>query len=326
MVTNSTTSSPHTKPSPSSPRIGLRAKVHLLAKQVWQKRASYLFLSPFYTLFLLFIVIPAVTSLVLSFTYYNVLEPPRFTGWTNYKLLFVDDDVFITSLRNTFYFALVTGPVSFCLAFLFAWLIHQIPRRIRTVYAIIFYVPSLTSGIAMSVVWLVIFANDSYGYLNQFLLQIGLVQEPVQWLQDINLIMPVIIIISLWMSLGTGFLAFLAGFETINPELYDAGKVDGIKSRFQALWYITLPSMKPQLLFGAVLSVVGSFKVGEISQAVAGFPSPLNAGLTVILHLHDYAVLRYEMGYASAISVVLFILIFGTGRLCFKLFSSKGEL
>jgi len=314
-----------TKPT-ANPQWKLKLRVRLLLREMWKFRASYFFLMPFYALFLLFIVIPAATSLVLSFTYYNVLEPPRLTGWTNYKILFVDDDIFITSLKNTFYFALVTGPLSFCLAFFFAWFIHQIPHRIRTVYTTIFYVPSLMSGVAMSVVWLVIFANDSYGYLNQFLLQAGFIQEPVQWLQDIKLIMPVIIVISLWMSLGTGFLAFLAGFETVNPELYDAGKVDGIRSRFQALWHITIPGMKPQLLFGAVLSVVNSFKVGEISQAVAGFPSPLNAGLTVILHLRDYAVLRYEMGYASAISVVLFVLIFGTGRLCFKLFSSKGEL
>jgi len=303
----------------------MNRQIIILVKQFWKWRISYIFLAPFLLLFLLFIVAPVLASVGLSFTYYNILEPPRFNGWSNYKLLFVDDEIFITALTNTLYFALVTGPASYVLAFLFAWLIHQIPRRIRPFYTTIFYVPSLTSGVAMSVVWLVLFANDSYGYLNSILLSIGLVEEPVQWLQNVKLIMPVIIIISLWMSLGTGFLAFLAGFETINTELYDAGKVDGIRSRWHELWYITIPSMKPQMLFGAVLAVVGSFKVGEISQAIAGFPSPLYAGHTIVLHLRDYAFIRYELGYAAAISVLLFTLIYGLGKLCFRIFASKEE-
>lgn len=296
-----------------------------IAREIWKWRASYLFLTPFLLLFVLFIVLPTLTSVGLSFTYYNILEPPRFTGWSNYKVLFADDDIFITALKNTLYFALVSGPIGYAFAFFFAWMIHQIPVKTRAYYTTVFYVPSLTSGVAMAVVWLVIFANDSNGYLNSMLMSLGLIMEPVQWLSDVTLIMPVIIIVSLWMSLGTGFLAFLAGFETINRELYDAGKMDGIRSRFQELWYITIPSMKPQMLFGAVLAVVGSFKVGEISKAIAGFPSPLYAGHTIVLHLQDFAVIRYEMGYAAAVSTVLFILIFGLGRICFKVFSSKGE-
>ncbi|WP_188991637.1 carbohydrate ABC transporter permease [Paenibacillus nasutitermitis] len=293
--------------------------------EIWKWRVSYIMLAPFFLLFLMFIIVPTVSSGYLSFTYYNILQPPVWTGWSNYMTLLVDDEIFIKSLMNTLYFALVTGPLGYILAFLFAWLIHQIPKRIRSFYTLVFYVPSLTSGVAMAVVWLVIFANDSYGYLNSLLIRIGVISEPIQWLQNVDLIMPVVITISLWMSLGTGFLAFLAGFETINTELYDAGKVDGIRSRFQELWNITIPSMKPQMLFGAVLAVVGSFKVGEVSKAVAGFPSPLYAGHTVILHLQDYAIIRYEMGYASAISIVLFLIIYGLGKLCFTLFSSKGE-
>ncbi|WP_309119256.1 sugar ABC transporter permease [Paenibacillus sp.] len=296
-----------------------------LLRDIWKWRSSYLMLAPFFLLFALFIIVPTAASGVLSFTYYNILQPPVWTGWSNFRTLFVDDEIFIKALMNTLYFALVTGPIGYILAFLFAWLIHQIPKRIRPYYTTIFYVPSLTSGVAMAVVWLVVFANDSYGYLNSILMQAGFVSEPIQWLQNIEYIMPVIIVISLWMSLGTGFLAFLAGFETVNSELYDAGKVDGIRSRFQELWYITIPAMKPQMLFGAVLAVVGSFRVGEISKAIAGFPSPLYAGHTIVLHLQDYAMIRYEMGYAAAVSVVLFFFIFGLGRLCFAVFSSRGE-
>lgn len=301
------------------------SKLQAISKELYRSRVSYLFLAPFLLLFFLFIIMPVLASVGLSFTYYNVLEPPRWSGLTNYESLFVEDELFLKALANTFYFSVVSGPAGYIASFFLAWLIHKTSQRIRPVFTAIFYSPSLTSGVAMSVVWLVVFANDSYGYLNQFLIRIGLIVEPVQWLQDVDLIMPVIIVISLWMSLGVGFLAFLAGLETINKELYDAGKIDGIRSSMQELWYITLPGMKPQLLFGAVLAIVGAFKVGEISMAVAGFPSPLDAGLTVALHLRDYAVMRYEMGYASAISVILFIIIYSLGKLCFRVLSSRGE-
>ncbi len=273
----------------------------------------------------MFIILPVLASLGLSFTYYNVLEPPRFTGLSNYRTLFVEDDLFLKALANTFYFSIVSGPLGYFAAFFLAWMIYQVPKKFKTVLTVVFYAPSLTSGVAMAVVWLVVFSNDSFGYLNQILMRMDLIAEPLQWLSNVNLIMPVIIVISLWMSLGVGFLAFLAGFETINAELYDAGKIDGIRSRMQELWYITLPGMKPQLLFGAVLTIVGAFKVGEISMAIAGYPSPLDAGLTIALHLRDYAVLRYEMGYASAISVVLFAIIYVLGRICFRVLSSRGE-
>lgn len=300
----------------------MRVRLRLIAADFWRWRVSYLFLAPFFLLFALFIIAPTLASVGLSFTHYNVLEAPRFAGLDNFRYLFTEDEVFIKAFMNTVYFAIVTGPIGFFLAFTFAWLIHQIPQGVRPYFTTVFYVPSLISGVAMSVVWLVLFSNDSNGYLNSALIQGGFVDEPVQWLQDTRYIMPVIIIISLWMSLGTGFLAFLAGFETINTELYDAGKIDGIRNRVEEVWRITLPSMKPQLLFGAVLAVVGSFKVGELSTAIVGFPSPMYAGHTIALHLRDYAVIRYEMGYAAAVSVILFALIYGVGRLCFRLFSS----
>lgn len=310
----------------SRPAMPVRpSKLQAIYRELYRSRVSYLFLAPFLILFFLFIITPVLASIGLSFTYYNVLEPPKWSGLTNYESLFVEDELFLKGLANTFYFSVVSGPVGYIAAFFLAWLIHRTSQRVRPVFTAIFYSPSLTSGVAMSVVWLVVFANDSYGYFNQFLIRIGFIVEPIQWLQDVDLIMPVIIIISLWMSLGVGFLAFLAGLETINKELYEAGKIDGIRSGMQELWYITLPGMKPQLLFGAVLAIVGAFKVGDISMAVAGFPSPLDAGLTVALHLKDYAVMRYEMGYASAISVILFIVIYSLGKLCFRVLSSRGD-
>jgi len=316
------------KPSSDVPKkrfFNVEKRFGYTMHEMYVNRISYFLLAPFAILFLIFLVAPTVASLYLSFTYYNVLQPPRFIGWSNFSHLLVDDELFITSLRNTLYFAIVTGPVGYVLSYFFAWLIHQVPRKIRTVYTTVLFIPSLTSGVAMSVVWLVIFANDSKGYLNSILFKLGLIYDPIQWLQNVNYIMPVIIFISLWQSLGVGFLSFVAGFDNVDTELYDAGAVDGITTKFQRLIYIDIPSTMPQLLFSAILQVTGSFRVGEISSSVAGFPSPSDAGLTVVLHLKDYAVTRYELGYASAIAIVLFLMIFGLGRVCFKVLGEKED-
>lgn len=316
------------KPSSNVPKkrfFNVEKRFGYTMHEIYQHKISYMLMAPFFILFLIFIVVPTVASLYLSFTYYNVLQAPRFIGWNNFSHLLVDDSLFIIALRNTLYFAIVTGPIGYVLSYLFAWFIHQVPRKIRTVYTTVFYIPSLTSGVAMAVVWLVIFANDSKGYLNSILFKLGLIYDPIQWLQNVNYIMPVIIFISLWQSLGVGFLSFVAGFDNVNTELYDAGAVDGITTKFQRLIYIDIPSTMPQLLFSAILQVTGSFRVAEISSSVAGWPSPADAGLTIVLHLRDYAVGRYEMGYASAIAIVLFIMIFGLGRVCFRVFGEKED-
>ncbi len=272
----------------------------------------YLFMLPFIILFLIFVVAPVLTAVYLSFTYYNMLEAPRWIGLSNYRLLFVEDDVFITAIQNTLIFAAVTGPLSYILSFTLAWFINRV--KLRQVYTLAFYAPSITSTIAMSVVWLYFFANDRYGLINYGLMNIGLINEPISWLKEQATILPVIMIISLWMSLGTSFLVFLAGLQDVPRELYDAGAVDGIGNAFQEVWHITLPVMRPQLLFGAVMAIVNSFAVFGVAVQVAGLPSPLYAGHTIVAHLYDYGFIRFEMGYASAIAVVLFIATFVLSR------------
>jgi len=293
--------------------------------RLYKDRVSYYFLLPFYIVFTIFILIPAILAISLSFTNYNMLQQAQFVGFVNYLNLFVRDHQFVTSIKNTLFIALVTGPAGFMIAYLFAYMINTIGDRFRVFYVTVFYVPSMISGVAMAVVWKVFFANDSYGYLNSFLIDSGIISEPLQWLQDVNLIVPVIVIISLWMSLGIGFLSFLAGFQLVNKELLEAGKMDGISSRVQELWYIIVPSMKPQLLFGAILTIVGSFRVGDIGAALVGFPSPNDVGLTLVLHMRDYAFIRYELGYACAVAVVLFLMILGFSRWCFSVLGSNGE-
>jgi multiple sugar transport system permease protein len=288
----------------------------------WNKyRSMYLFMIPFTILFIIFVVAPVLTAIYLSFTYFNMLEAPRWISLSNYRLLFLEDDIFLIAVKNTLIFAVITGPLGYVFSFVLAWFINRL--RFRQVYTLIFYAPSITSGIAMSVIWLYLFANDRYGLLNYALIELGLITEPVAWLQEQSTIMPVIIIISLWMSMGTSFLVFLAGLQSVPQELYEASWVDGITSPLQEIIHVTLPVMKPQLLFGAVMAIVNSFAVFQIAAQVAGLPSPLYAGHTIVAHLYMHGFIHFEMGYAAAIAVVLFIMTFVLARLSMHLFSER---
>lgn len=298
----------------------LKERIQLFFKRYGM---GYLFLAPFVILFVIFVVAPVVVAIITSFTNYNMLQEAEFVGLNNYKLLFLDDQVFLTALANTLTFACITGPIGYLLSFIAAWAINQL--KMRNAFALAFYAPSITSGIAMSVVWLTVFSGDRYGYLNNFLINMGLIDEAILWNTDPKYIMTVIIIISLWMSMGTGFLVFLAGLQNISKEYYEAGAIDGVRNKFQELFYLTLPMMKPQLLFGAINSIVGSFAVFDIAVSVAGMPSPNYAAHTIVAHLYDYAFIRFQMGYSSAIAVVLFVITFVFGRIVMRLLSSKDE-
>lgn len=290
----------------------------------WKKYAvGYAMLLPFLLLFLLFIVVPVIWSLVLSFTHYNIVQPMKWAGISNYVELITNDDLFLVALQNTLKFAVISGPIGFASSFFFAWVINQL--RMRNLFTLAFYAPSITSGLAISVVWLYLFSSDRYGLVNHLLLKLGMVKDPVLWTQDPKMIMPLIILISLWMSLGAGFLTNLAGLNNVSPYMYEAAAIDGVKNKFQELIYITLPSMKPQLLFNSIMSIVGSLNVYEITVAVAGFPSPDYCAHTIVGHMYDYAFLRFELGYASAIAFILFLLNFSIGRMFMKIFSSKDE-
>lgn len=252
-----------------------------------------------------------------------MLELPRFVGWQNYSRLFLNDDVFLIALKNTLLFAVITGPLSYIACFLFAWIINELSPKIRAVMTLVFYAPSISGNVFF--IWLIIFSGDSYGYMNGFLMRLGVTLEPIQWLADEKYVLAIVIIVQLWLSLGTSFLAFIAGLQTIDRSLVEAGTVDGIKNRWQELWYITLPSMRPQLMFGAVMQITASFAVAEISIALAGFPSVNYAAHTVVTHLMDFGTIRFEMGYASAIATVLFALMLGTNVLTQKMLRKIGE-
>jgi len=274
------------------------------AREISKHRVCYIFLAPYAIVFLLFFVAPVIISVFFSFTYFNVLEPPRFIGLRNYINLLLADDVFLISLKNTFIMAAITGPVGYIMAFLFAWFINELPRYIRALVTLIFYAPSISAGVF--VIWLTIFSGDPYGYINGILINMGVLDQPILWLTDPKYMMPAILVVILWMSLGAGFLAFIAGLSTIDPTLYEAGLVDGISNRWQELWYITLPNMKGMLMFGAVMQITNAFGVADVTIQLAGFPSTDYAVHTVVNHLIDYGSIRFEMGYASAIATILF--------------------
>ena len=277
-------------------------------RDVRDNKQLYLLLLPFCVVFLLMFVIPIAASMVLSLTYYNMFNTPKFIGLANYINLFLNDDVFFIALKNTLLFAVITGPLSYLLCFFAAWLINEMPKGLRVFLTFILYAPTLTTSVHL--VWQLIFSGDSYGIVNGLLMNLGLVSEPVQWLTDPRYNLGILIVVQLWMSLGTSFLAFIAGFQSIDASLYEAGDIDGVRNRYQELLYITLPSMKPQLLFGAVMQISASFSVSTISQELCGFPSTKYSAHTILLHMQDYGSLRYEMGYACAIAVVLFVLMF----------------
>lgn len=276
----------------------------------WQ---NYALMAPFLILFALFTLIPIIYSVVISFTNFNIFTTPTFVGWDNYLRMFFDDDVFIIAIRNTLIFALITGPVSYVLCFVFAWLINELRPKVRAVVTLIFYAPVL-SGTAFTV-WSFIFSSDQYGLLNGYLMELGILREPMGWLTDPAYILFVVIFVQLWMSLGTGFLSLIAGLQGVDRTLYEAGLVDGVHNRFQELWYITLPVMKPQLLFGAVMQIVSSFSVADVSVRLAGFPSTQYAAETLVTHIMDYGTVRFEMGYACALACFLFALMYLANKL-----------
>jgi multiple sugar transport system permease protein len=299
-------------------RIGARRR-GLLGAAARRNLIGYAFLAPYLTLFVVFVIAPVLAATYLSGTYFNMLEPARWVGWSNYRLLALDDDVFVTALTNTVIFATITGPVSYIAAFLLAWQVNRMP--VKTPFTLAFYTPSITSAIAMAVIWRYFFSSDRYGLLNAWLTDWGIAAEPVPWLQEQSTILPVIMFVSLWMSLGTSFLVFLAGLQTVPQELYEAARVDGIAGPRQEIWHVTLPMMRPQLLFGAVMTIVASFSVFQVAIQLAGLPSPLYAGHTIVAHLYDYAFIRFEMGYASSIAVVLFVFTFLLGRAAMRAFA-----
>ena len=284
--------------------------------------AAVWFLLPYLVLFIAFIVIPVVAACVLSFTNYDAVQAPKWAGFLNYINLLTQDEIFMQYvLPNTCVFAFVVGPIGYMLSFLLAWMLAQISKGPRTILALLIYSPSMTSGVAMAVVWKIIFAGDQMGYVNALLMNLGIINEPMLFTTDARFLLPIMIVVSLWSSMGVGFLAILAGILNINPEYYEAAAIDGLRNRFQEIFYITIPQMKPQMMFAAVMAVVNTFSAGAIGVQLSGSnPTPAYAGQLIVNHIEDYGFIRYEMGYASAISVALLAFVYLISKVAGRVF------
>lgn len=283
---------------------------------------AYYFLLPYLLLFVIFIIVPIIAAIVLSFTNYNAVERPNYVGLLNYINLLTQDDIFMQKvLPNTCIFAFIVGPAGYALSFLLAWMLAQVSKIPRTILALLIYSPSMTSGIAMAVVWKIIFAGDQMGYINYLLMDLGITNEPILFLTDAKYLLTIMIIVSLWSSMGVGFLAILAGILNIDTQVYEAASIDGLRNRFQEMFYITIPMMKPQMLFAAVMAVVNTFSVGAIGVQLSGAnPTPLYSGQLIVNHIEDYGFIRYEMGYASCVSLVLLLVIYSISRFARRIF------
>ena len=288
-----------------------------------ENAVHYIMISPFLILFFLFTVLPVISSLVLSFFSYDMISLPKFSGVANYLRMFNGDEVFPKAVVNTLKFAVVTGPLSYLLAYLLAWFINDFNPAVRTVLTFIFYAPAMIGNATF--IWQTMFSSDSYGYANSFLISLGIITEPISWFKNEAYNFTILIIVQLWTSMGISFLADIAGLQNVNPELYEAGALDGIKNRWYELWYITLPSMKSILLFGAVMQIQATFSIGAVITALAGYPSVNNSVDTVVSHLLDVGTVRYEMGYAAAISTVLFLMMLFARYLIGKILNLLGK-
>ncbi len=290
---------------------------------VKQNYSLYLFIAPYMVLFFVFTVISVVIAMVLSFTQFNILEPPKFVFIDNYLRLFLEDDIFVTSVKNTIILSVIIGPLGYILSFLFAWFINELNPKVRSIVTLVFYAPTIAGNLYY--IWGILFSNDSYGYVNAILMKLNIIQAPILWFQDTRYMMTLVIVVALWSSLGTSFLTFIAGLQGVDRSQIEAASVDGINNRWQELWYVILPGMRPQLMFGAVMSITGSFGIGSIITALCGFPSNGYAAHTMVNHLEDYGLQRFEMGYACAIATLLFLLMIGANFFIKRIISKIGE-
>ena len=295
-----------------------------MARKSQFNKAGYVFLSPYMILFATFILAPVVMAVILSFTNFDTIQFPKFVGFLNYINLLTSDEVFMQYvLPNTVKYALIVGVGGYVLAFLLAWALANMTKWPRTIFSLILYSPSMTAGVAMSVLWKIMFTGDQTGYINSWLMDIGIINEPIIWLTNADYLLPIVIIIGLWSSMGVGFLSILAGLLNVDETLYEAAAIDGVKNRFQEMIYVTIPSMKPQMLFAAVMQIVGAFQNGSVSAMLAGNPTPGYAAQLIVNHIEDYGFIRYEMGYAAAVSVALLLIVQVFSKISTKLFGEK---
>lgn len=304
-------------------RSYVRDSLRSTGRRLRKNWTGYFFLLPFFLLFFTFVILPVVISIWYSFTYYNILSTPKFIGFKNYLDLFIHDDVFMIAVKNTFVFAVITGPVGYLASLMFAWFINELPGKVRAVMVTIFYAPSISGAVYL--IWTILFSGDSYGYINSVLISLGFINDPIQWLADTRYMASIVILVTIWMSLGAGFLSFVAGFQGLDSSLVEAGMIDGISNRWQGavVHHSALHAAPDDVRRGHVhyLRVYhrrSNHRLVRVSQygLCRPYDSQSSAGLRNG---------RYEMGYASAIATVLFLAMLVTNQLIQLLLRRVGK-
>lgn len=281
-----------------------------LKKRIKEGIPFYIMMAPFYILFIIFTVIPVVSSFFLSLTDFNMMQMPSFVGIDNFVKLLFEDEVFLIAIKNTLIFAIVTGPIGYLLSFVIAWFINDLRPTSKNIVTLLMYSPALCGS--MLTIWMYIFDSDTKGLLNSLLMNFGIIRAPIAFLTDVRYNFLICVIVIIWSSMGMGFLSLLSGLKALDKSYFEAAAIDGISNRWQELYYVTLPQIGPQLVFSAVMTISSSFSVGGNVAALTGFPSTDYSTHTIILHMMDFATTRFEMGYASAIAVVLFVIMLGS--------------
>lgn len=285
----------------------MKNKEDTLLKRIKQNIPMYVMMSPFFIIFFLLTVIPVISSVVLSFTDFNMVQFPKWIGLDNYIRLFLEDEVFIIALKNTLIFAVITGPIGYLLSFVVAWFINDLRPFAKNIITLFMYAPALCGG--MITIWTYIFASDAKGLINSLLIKFGFTTQPVNFFTDTRYSFTVCVFIIIWSSMGVGFLSLLSGLKSLDKSYFEAAAIDGIRNRWQELYYVTLPQIGPQLIFSAVMTISSSFSIGSAISGLTGFPSTEYSTHTLVLHMTDYATIRFEMGYSATVAVVLFALM-----------------
>lgn len=261
------------------------------------------FLGPYMAVFFIFTILPVIVAYILAFTQFDSLQMPVWVGLQNYERLFLEEQYFGIALQNSFILASLSGPLNYFVAFIFAWILNEVPPKPRTVLTLLFYIPSMVGGFQFLLDLLL--SQDKYGWINGWLIQLGFIDEPLQFAKMTDIMIPLAVIIMLWNALGQQFLIFISSLQGVDKSLYEAGAVDGISNRWQELYYITLPAIKGQLALNAILTITSA--VAIVAPAYFGNPTQDYRLYTLQMMVNDYTS-RLELGYVTAMSSIMFVI------------------
>lgn len=275
-----------------------------------KQKVSYLFIALPALLFFVFQLAPVFISFFWSFTRYDVVHAPRFIGLANYKSILFNDPLFWKAVFNTMVYVIGVVPIGICLSLILAVAIDQ-KIKFKNFFKSVFFLPTVTAIVAVSVIWKWLYAGEKYGLLNYAIMKLGF--HPIDWLSSPGWTLPSIMIMSVWAGVGYNMILFLAGLQTIPHVMYEAAEIDGA-GFWKKFFHITLPLLKPTIVFVSMMSFIFSFQVFEqvyiMTGAQGGIGGVLNSALTIVAYLYDKGFQKFQMGYASALAYIIFFWIF----------------